>query len=811
MKFIVDTTKTVLSSKTKIFKTEKFIGETKVFGDIDFFVSKLGETIILNSAKIASAINVANALTTSFKIEIGNTEHIFFFKLGNQLEPDYEVNPNDIVFFRYIDNKNVRLINDQRLINLCRENTKFNIEIVPINDIINKSSFYKLYRISNANLVNFPQLTSSQEELVTTEDQNVLVQGVAGSGKTNICIEKIIYTACREYTGRVLYSTFSRGLLIDTQNKVEVIINNLMDFVNSYRHNSVIFIEENHKKAIENKLGLYFSEDSEQDICVKIEKIVKFLQDKVDYFLLEDIYRKFLSNNSKEIMADERYFIKTYLGNIRDYQLNSKLTKIKYLSYEVIYKEIYGLIEGVYNIQKPNSIMTVNDYVALRKDSFTRYECEIIFAIFIDYQKYLEKNELIDNNIISTKMLNNLDKLPHYSLSILDEVQDMTQINLCLMRKITIKMFCVGDALQMINPSYFSFAYLKNLLYTKDVVNVAKLSNNYRNTAKISQIIDNLSAVNTSKFGVHNFVVAGKSVDSDIDTETIYVKNKTLINEIAKQKYDSITVVVSSQKSKEELRKILPSQEILTISEIKGLERDIVVLYEIIGDNLDKWKALERTLINRKQAKENSVFRYYFNLFYVGISRAKAHLYVVEHNEVGLLKDFFDNNFDNLDVKCAIDKLNKVASKILVDQNELANRVGQFISLGQFDNAGFSANKIVDDIEKTALFNRIQVNEDFVSKGQYKQAGIAFWELGMFDDANTQFLLSGDKILIDLMGACKTGQSDLLDIDIIKFLPEVSDNKIAVELILQTLNKDLVKTKETQKNLNNRFRKMKEQ
>lgn len=809
IKLIVDTNKSVLSSASKIFKTEKFIGETKVFNDIDFFVSKLGESIIYNFEKINNLVINDKKYITSFKIEI--KEHIFFFKIGSQLEKNFEVNDKDIVFFRYIDNKNEKLINDLRLVNFCSQNSKFEIEIEYINDIVTKSNFNKLYRISYAKMVNFPQLNENQFKLVTTEDQNVLIQGVAGSGKTNICIEKIIYTACREYAGKVLYSTFSRGLLIDTQKRIEVVIHNLKDFIKKYKENKIIFMESDHKKAIENKLGLYFAEDLIEDINKKIERIIEFLENKVDYFLIEDIYRKYFVVNSNEKMANESFFIKTYINRIKDYQLNSKLNRIKYLSLEVIYKEIYGLIEGYYYIDKADYKMTLNDYIALRKDSFTRNECETIYAIYKDYEKYLEKNRLIDNNIACKKMLKNIDKLPKYSLAILDEVQDMTQINLYFLRKLTIKMYCVGDALQMINPSYFSFAYLKNLLYTKDIVNVATLTNNYRNTEKISKIIDNLSKVNTSKFGVHNFVIEGNSIESEVETETVFVNDNRFIEQIGKQKYDSITIVVSGKKTKEKLRSILPNQEILTVSEIKGLERDIVVLYEIIGDNFDKWKVLERTLINRKQAKENSVFRYYFNLFYVGLSRAKAHLYVVEENKINILNDFFNENFDSLDVDNAINRLNKVASKILVDQNELGERINQFISLGQYENARFSAEKIIDDIKKTEFINRINVNEEFISSGQYQKAGIAYWELNMLEYAKEQFMLSGDKILIDLIDASKTGKVEGLNIDILKFLPDVSENKIAVELILEALNKDLKKFKENIKTQQSKFKKIKEQ
>ena len=55
-----------------------------------------------------------------------------------------------------------------------------------------------------------------------------LFAGHYGSGKTNICIDKIIFTACRNYSGKTLYTTFSRGLLIDTKLKVEEILENVV-------------------------------------------------------------------------------------------------------------------------------------------------------------------------------------------------------------------------------------------------------------------------------------------------------------------------------------------------------------------------------------------------------------------------------------------------------------------------------------------------------------------------------------------------------------------------------------------------------
>ena len=66
------------------------------------------------------------------------------------------------------------------------------------------------------------------------------------------------------------------------------------------------------------------------------------------------------------------------------------------------------------------------------------------------------------------------------------------------------KMFCVGDALQMINPSYFSFAYLKGLMYDKEYTLVSELKHNYRNSQAIAEIIDLLGDLNKTIFGTHS-------------------------------------------------------------------------------------------------------------------------------------------------------------------------------------------------------------------------------------------------------------------------------------------------------------------
>ena len=145
------------------------------------------------------------------------------------------------------------------------QNKKLQVKVQTIKHLVKVQDFLKLYTISNISGVNLPKLNNKQKQIVETIDKNVLVQGVAGSGKTNICIDKIIFTACKNYSGKVLYSTFSRGLLIDTKLKVENYRKDLEKILKDFKLGNIVFLDGNHKKALENKLGIYFfSEDDNQ-------------------------------------------------------------------------------------------------------------------------------------------------------------------------------------------------------------------------------------------------------------------------------------------------------------------------------------------------------------------------------------------------------------------------------------------------------------------------------------------------------------------------------------------------------------------
>ena len=766
--------KVVLSSQSLFYKTDNFIKNNRYNSSIDSILIKLCEGILENMSKLSSFNK-----STIFSIRTNDGVFGFTFVLGKAIGGDY--NNNDIIFVDSIvssrDVKTMEYLSNHQVISAT---------ITSIVDKIDRLQFNKVYLIIGVSGVNLPRLTPIQKEIVESVDKNVIVQGVAGSGKTNICIDKIIHTACKNYTRKTLYSTFSRGLLIDTKLKVELYRQELEYILSCYKSRTITFLDSNHKQALENRLGIYFFSDDDSEIVVKLNKVIDNLTNKVDYCLIEDIYRSKVDNNQ---FVDQDYFINKYSSNPDNHQVERAFNKLSNYSREIIYKEIYGMILGYYN--QVGGVISLQEYIDNRQGEFSVAECESIYLISQDYIKHCHNLGLVDNNLASRAIMGKLDRNNvDYAITILDEVQDYTQVNLAMFANNTLKMFCVGDALQMINPSYFTFGYLKNLLYSQDVTDIKQLKHNYRNSVKIENIVDALGVINKREFGTHNFVVSGESVDDGVDTTAVYVQGD-ILRKIASSNLDDFTIVVSSLKEKKSLSKIIKNQEVLTVSEIKGLERSTVVAYNLLSDNIDKWKMLSRHKVNHKTADENSIFRYYYNLFYVGITRAKQNIFVVENSVVPQFNAFFRDNFEVCSDSDAISRLTSIIDKVEFTQRDLESRVREFIRLGQWDNAMTACNKIKDNNIRIDLTRLIEVYRNYVNKGLYREGGIRLWEYGQLDEARKQFTLSGDKALIELIDKCSSDSSRDLSIDIIKYYCDVGDNAVAKNFILDTVSRDL--------------------
>ncbi len=771
-KITADTNKIALSSSRKVYKTEGFISLTRRIVAIDAFISRIAESIFRENISLPDGCCTAQTEDKLYTL--------FFRRKG-----DNRLSDGDIVFYKFLSANSAEGGTDRRLSEYLSSSDKIALVLRETSDSVREEDLTRLYLVSGSDgIVNFPYLNETQRKIVETEDANMLVQGVAGSGKTNVCVEKIVYCACRNYRGAVLYTTFSRGLLTETRNRVELFTKSIDDFISAYESGKVTFLDSDHKKAVENKLGMLFSVDEDGEIISALKRVAKFLKEKVDYRLIEDIYAE--TFEAKRV-AGEAVFLNEYLGTGKNYRLSGALEKIKHVAPEIIYKEIYGMIFGKYELDAPQDMMGRAEYAEARRDSFTRSECDVIYSVATDYAEFLKKRGYTDNNLMSREILSKVTT-PKYSVGVIDETQDFTQVNLCLMKKLCMKLFCVGDALQMINPSYFNFGYLKRIMYG-DVTGVNELRHNYRSTEVIEKIAEKLGEMNMQRFGTHSFILKGESVASPLPSAAVLVTDKSFVSCLGEKRFENVTVVVASQQKKEKLRKVLGKTEILTVAEAKGLERNTVILADVLSDNADKWKFLHNMSLNRKTADENSVFRYYFNLFYVGISRARQYLFVAESDYPETFNALFKECFERRNKESALAYLKDIAGRLEIDDDEFIERIEKFCSLEQYENARNTADRLSSDELRRKQLVYISVHEQYLRYGRIRDAGVEYWRQGMDAEAREMFTRSGDQALFPLMDACLQG-GGVLDPEIVKFYPLVEDNDVAKKIILDTLNKD---------------------
>ena len=376
-----DLNRMVLSGKYVIEKTERFVAEAGRICALDTLLTKIFEAFISDNEVVA-----LSKTRRCFKADTADGNWSFFIRLFS----------HSFVFYKCVVRGDAVRRNDQRILKLLSEGDKLTFRLRAISADYVERDFKKLYRLSNDDRVNFPFLNEEQERIVTTEDKNELVQGVAGSGKTNICIDKIVFAACRGYSGRVLYSTYSRGLLIDTKMRLQVFAANLKSFASAYESGAVSFADADHRKAIENKLGVYFTVEDAERILENVKRIARFLEEKVDLMLPEDMYRKYCGG--EEPVVGETYFIKEFLSDGTNHHMAGRLAKLKSLSGEIIYKEIFGMIFGRFDPASPAEMMSEDAFISARSGSFSPSECSIIYSLAQDYRRHLEKKGLTDNN-----------------------------------------------------------------------------------------------------------------------------------------------------------------------------------------------------------------------------------------------------------------------------------------------------------------------------------------------------------------------------------------------------------------------------
>jgi Viral (Superfamily 1) RNA helicase len=370
-----------------------------------------------------------------------------------------------------------------------------------------------------------------------------------------------------------------------------------------------------------------------------------------------------------------------------------------------LFEEFKGVLTGM-SVDK--AYLSREDYLALgvRQSVFLADEREQVYTLFEKYLQFLKENNLYDLNMVAWQS-QSLCK-PKYDFIIVDEVQDLTNVQLYLILK-SLKtpgqFILCGDSNQIVHPNFFSWSNVKTMFYTHDTFDneIRILRTNYRNSPQVTDIANKLLKIKNTRFGsIDRESTYLVDAISEKTGEVVCLPDNPKVKQELNQKTKTSTqfaVVVMTNEDKAEARKVFQTPLLFSVQEAKGLEYENIILVNFVSqksrefmDITDGVSAADVAAddIRYARAKDKSdksldAYKFYVNSLYVAMTRAVRNLYVVETSQKHPLLTLlgFDNLKQQLDLKeqkSSLDDWQKEARRLeMQGKTEQADLIKQSI------------------------------------------------------------------------------------------------------------------------------------
>ena len=333
------------------------------------------------------------------------------------------------------------------------------------------------------------------------------------------------------------------------------------------------------------------------------------------------------------------------------------------LDAHALFEEFRGVIGA-----QPIGPLRLAEYIELgqRQSLLAPTAREAAHALFGRYRQWLTETDQFDLNLVAHEW--RLRAQPAYDFIVIDEVQDLTTVQLALVLaclKAPRQFLLCGDSNQIVHPNFFSWAAVKTLFWQGLAGEAAQhqqlqvLQANFRNTQAVTELANTLLKIKQARFGSidreSNFLVQSTSGEPG---EVMLVQAK----EAALKQIDASTrasvrhaVIVLRDEDKVQARVQFRTPLVFSVHEAKGLEYPHVVLMGIVSGQRVAYaevcdgvtsQDLRRDELDYRRAKDKSdksleLYKFYVNALYVAMTRAVQSLTIVEsdtgHPIFGLL------------------------------------------------------------------------------------------------------------------------------------------------------------------------------
>lgn len=472
------------------------------------------------------------------------------------------------------------------------------------------------------NIVNTIQ--EEQNKVIrNTEDKNLIVEGIAGSGKTSVALHRIAFLLYR------IPNLTSSNVVVFTPNKVfsEYISNVLPELGEDNTYDmtfyDLLFQNINEYKDIENFtdfISRYYKGNVDNYDIIKYKQSDEIIKDINNYInnLLSTIKfnNKLEYDNFIEIDTEE-------LNNMLNYKYNRfpLFERIKEISKRIASNNYEGSTKNASSIEKKlkellNIKLDLKDifnnfyqseyskYKDKVNDKYLYYEDACIFLYIKSLLVGFNTNHVIKEIVI-------------------DEAQDYNKLQYLIIKKTfkTSNYTILGDTNQTINP-YYKYDSLEELTSIFESSKYITLTKTYRSTGKI---IDYTNKI----LGLNHVTAIRNDKASDIIFRNNITKNDFLadINNL-KTISKSIAIITKNDKEAEKVYNMLKDDlDIMLIDGFGHIKRDLVVVPSYVAKGLEFDSVIIYTDEDNKYQEKDKY------LFYVACTRAQHNLIIYNNSK----------------------------------------------------------------------------------------------------------------------------------------------------------------------------------
>ena len=472
------------------------------------------------------------------------------------------------------------------------------------------------------NIVNTIQ--EEQNKVIrNTEDKNLIVEGIAGSGKTSVALHRIAFLLYR------IPNLTSSNVVVFTPNKVfsEYISNVLPELGEDNTYDMTFYDllcqNINEYKDIENFtdfISRYYKGNVDNYDMVKYKQSDEIIKDIDSYInnLLSTIKfnNKLEYDNFIEIDTEE-------LNNMLNYKYNRfpLFERIKEISKKIASNNYEGSTKNASSIEKK-----------LKELLNIKLDLKDIFNNFYqsEYSKYKDKvNDKCLYYEDACIFLYIKSLLVGFNTNhvikeiVIDEAQDYNKLQYLIIKKTfkTSNYTILGDTNQTINP-YYKYDSLEELTSIFESSKYITLTKTYRSTGKI---IDYTNKI----LGLNHVTAIRNDKASDIIFRNNITKNDFLtdINNL-KTISKSIAIITKNDKEAEKVYNMLKDDlDIMLIDGFGHIKRDLVVVPSYVAKGLEFDSVIIYTDKDNKYQEKDKY------LFYVACTRAQHNLIIYNNSK----------------------------------------------------------------------------------------------------------------------------------------------------------------------------------